>query len=399
MAEKNESHDRHSSAKEYAMAFLCVQSIQSRSLRNVLYAAFALTFAIPLLIYFSIAVRFDILDEPDTKLSFAGILLFSLFGFILLRKMVDHIIGISREASNIERLGEEAASGEHNELKKIAETFHKLIARLEESTFNLGRRVAELASLKELTDICSHSADIHLLASDILEKLMSTTDAGSGIFLTTRNEGKSLILETVRGIDETFIPSREMETGSTLFGHSLGENRVLMGNDPRLIPGYNPETDHFFSGPYIVKAITARGKTIGILGLFRNDGARPFGSPELDYISTALCQIAFAFENAELIHELKESLNHLKAVQGKLLHLERVAAVHEIVVSLSDKINNPLTVIQGHAELLKRNPEGLGEKITQSVDSILESCARCAEIMHGLRLIQIPLMSDSHELL
>jgi signal transduction histidine kinase len=218
---------------------------------------------------------------------------------------------------------------------------------------------------------------------------MITTDAGSGVFLSVVNEGRRLALKAVRGIDESQLSFHDMEAEATLFGRFPGENRVLMGNDPTQLPGYNPEFDRFFSGPFIIKAIAARGRTIGVLGLFRNNSTRPFASPELDYISTALGQVAFAFDNAQLIHELKESLANLKEVQAKLIYYERVAAVHEIVVSLSDKINNPLTVIQGHAELLKRHYGDTEEKSSQSVNSILESCARCADIMRRLRSIEV----------
>ncbi len=377
------------------MAPLFTKSLNARSIRNVLNASFGLMFAIPLLIFFYNVVRFSLLDHLIIKVSFAGILIFSLLGFIILRKMTDRIaeICIETERFSLEKGVIEkdiAGQGEQNELKQIAEVFQKLVARFEESAASLGKRVSELASLKELADISSKAADFNQLSGIVLEKLMITTGAESGIMLSTADEGRKLVVEAVRRINESLIPHRELAVEQTAFGRILGENKVFVGDDFSQAPGFNREFDSVFSGPFLAKAITARGSTIGILGLSRGKHGKSFGNPELDYISTALGQIAFAFDNAELIRELKASYEELKETQGKLIQYERVAAIHQTVVTLSDKINSPLTVIQGHAELMRRNASDSDERTARSLDAILESCGRCAEIMRKLYAIRKP---------
>ena len=367
-----------------------IQPLEARSLRHTLNTVFALTFAIPALIFFYNAMRFALMDETIVMLSFAGILAFALFGFIIMRRTTDRIAALSRVAEHtISDPERESASG-CNELRTITETFQKLISRLEENTVELGRRVAEIASLKELTDISTKAIDFRLLSGVVTEKLMVTTDAESGVMFSAADDGKTLTVETVRGIDGCCISHETIDTGSTAFGAALRGNGPLMGADLSGEPGFNPPVDGVFSGPFIAKSITARGKTIGVLGLFRGKSKKAFGDPDRDYILTALGQIAFAFDNAELIRELKQSCDKLKAAQEKLIELERVTAIQETAVTISDRINNPLTVIKGHAELIRRTHPDLDPDIMVSLDSILKSCASCIAVMRKLHAIEKP---------
>jgi len=112
----------------------------------------------------------------------------------------------------------------------------------------------------------------------------------------------------------------------------------------------------------------------------------------LEYISTALGQIAFALDNAQLIRELKDSYDELEKVQQKLITHERAAAINQTVVTLNDKINNPLTVIQGHVELIQENFSIDDEKFDQSLELIQKSIQKCKKIMSKLQKIREPVV-------
>jgi len=51
------------------------------------------------------------------------------------------------------------------------------------------------------------------------------------------------------------------------------------------------------------------------------------------YISTVLGQIAFALDNAQLIHQLKDSYNELKEMQQKLITYEKTEAINQEVIT------------------------------------------------------------------
>ena len=279
--------------------------IATRSLRNILNAAFALIFTVPLLIFFFNALYFDLISQPIIQLSFAGFLFSSLLGFILLRRIVDRIIQLSVEAVNISDTTN-INLREQNELKNIVNSFHILTDRLEVSTLNLNKRVSELKALKEITDISSSVTDFRQLFDIVLEKLLITTDSESGMILSITSDGKKMNIETVRGVDKSLLTVRDVDVKSTVSFQALEGKKFFISEDPSHEQGFNPSIDGIFNGPFLAKAITARGKEIGVLNLSRKKNGKQFGDQELNYISTVLGQIDFAFNNAQLILELKE---------------------------------------------------------------------------------------------
>ena len=223
---------------------------------------------------------------------------------------------------------------------------------------------------------------------------MVTTHTVSGMMLSTEDTTGILVIEAARGIDESLIPKKELDARATISGRILGMNKVLATEDLTCEEGYNPEVDRMFEGPFIATAIHTRGKAIGVLALSRGKSGQPFEEAEVDYLTTALGQIAFAFDNAQLIRDLRKSYAKLKEMQEKLIIFERESAIHQTVVTLSDKINNPLTIIRGHAELLMQQYTDVDERIKRPIEAILESCERCGVIMSQLRCIREPSLAD-----
>lgn len=374
--------------------FKIVKSIENESIRKVLFIAFALIFALPLLIFFLVVDHYNLLHERLVQISIAQFLIFSLLGFILLRHITDEIISFSNSVKKLTQdTSIEEIPDEYNELKTISETFQKLVEKFEENTVSLGKRISELSALFELTVITSKISDINELFEIVLEKLMLTTNSHYSMMLSISNEGKKMKIEATRGIDRSLIPENEIDVNETIFDRILKEDEILICDDPALEPGFNKPFDTLFEGgPCIVKAIKARGKNIAVLILSRGVNGKSFKDIELDYISTALGQIAFALDNAQLIRELKDSYDKLKEMQQKLINYEKVAAINQTVVTLNDKINNPLTVIQGHVELIRNNFSTDDEKFKHSLDLIEESIQKCTEIMAKLRNIREPVV-------
>ncbi len=383
--------------------FDIIRSIENESIRKILFIIFALIFAIPLMIFFFVVNHYDLLQERIIHISFAGYLIFSLLGLILFRHITDKIISFANKAKEITQdATSKVIPGEISELKTITETFQNLIATLNENTETLGKRISELSALHELTEMTSKISDFGALFEIVLEKLIATTDSHSGMMLSILNNGNKMRVEASMGITRQLIPENEIDVNETIFGRALkqsvlrsdttkDENDFIVFDNPADEPDFNKPFDSIFqSGPCIAKAIKARGKVIAVLILSRGENGESYKDIELDYISTALGQSAFALSNAELIRELKNSYDELKEMQQKLIIYERVTAINQTVVTLNDEINNPLTIIQGNVELIRKNFDISNEKFTQSLDIIEKSVQRCNTIMTKLRKIREP---------
>ena len=146
--------------------------------------------------------------------------------------------------------------------------------------------------------------------------------------LSILNNDNKMRVEATIGITRVLIPKNEIDANETIFSRALKQNDFIVFDNPADEPDYNEPFDSIFhSGPCIAKAIKARGKVIAVLILSRGENGESFKDIELDYISTALEQSAFAFDNAELIRELKNSNDELKEMQQKLINQERESVV------------------------------------------------------------------------
>ncbi|HDY88921.1 MAG TPA: hypothetical protein ENH82_12515 [bacterium] len=369
-----------------------IKSIENESIRNILFMAFALFFTLPFLIFFFIVNYYDLLDEKVIQFSIALSLAFSLLGLILIRYMTNQIISFSNKAKKITSdTTKEYSLNEKTKLKSLADTFRNLVTKLKDNTIKLDKRIFESSALRELTVITSRISDFNELLEIVLEKLMYTTDSSSGMMLSISDDGDKMKVEAARGIDKGLIPEKEIDIDSAIADRVLKENNFLVCDDPAHEPIFNKQFEGIFTGePIIVKAIKARSKNIAVLILSRGKDGSTYKDSDMDYILTALGQIAFAVDNAQLIRELKNSYDELKEMQQKLVNYERVAAIHETVVTLNDKINNPLTIIQRHAELMRQNFSNDDINIGQSLDAIESAVKRCNEIMTKLKNISEP---------
>jgi hypothetical protein len=368
-----------------------LKSLETQSLRSIIMVAFALLFAIPLLIFFYIAVHFDLLAKPIVQVSLAGYLSFSLFGFALIRQTVDRVIALADEATTIsESQSFHSLGPEHNELKKIATTFHTLVARMEENTYYLDKRIRELDSLRDITETSAKISDLKLLFGVILEKLVTATDSKAGMILSLTREGTHLKLEASLGLSEEDFGD-PVPVENCLAGAVLSENRTLVSDDPTKEAGYFPRYDFILgSHPLVAKPIKARGKSIGVLVLSRGASGSTFSEFEVEYLSTVLVHTGFAFDNAQLIRDMNNTYIELKEMHQKLVEYERLAAVNQTVVTLSDSINNPLTVIRGHLDLIQQTLDIDDEKLTRSLDLIGKAVVTCEQSMKKLRDIPRP---------
>jgi len=292
-------------------------AFKSQSLRKILFVSFALLFTLPLLIFFYNVEYYHLLNEIRTQVSFIIILCFSLAGFVILRQIVDQVIALSTKSEEVvSKAGVGIFEKDQNELVNLASSFEKLLTKLEDNTTNLEKRVAELSSLHELTHICSKKIDMKQLLEAVLEKLMIVTDSTAGMMLSVSEDRKCLHVKVVRGIEEHMIRHHEIEAGKTISGSVLIGSKVIISENIADEPEYNPEVDNIFEGPFIAKALSARGKVVGVLNLARNRDTAPYLDENINYINTALGQISYAFDNAQLIAELKNVVSEIKTLRG-----------------------------------------------------------------------------------
>ena len=117
-------------------------SLEKQGLYHKLSVIFGLFFLVPIGGFMYFALKYDILSDEYIPIYFMTFLLFSFFGFILLRKMFDEIARISRDIS--QTIATELSSSQtpqaENELKGIVNSFQTLERGLRDSFRSLEKR-------------------------------------------------------------------------------------------------------------------------------------------------------------------------------------------------------------------------------------------------------------------
>lgn len=103
---------------------------------------------------------------------------------------------------------------------------------------------------------------------------------------------------------------------------------------------------------------------------------------EIELLETLLKEAGIALQNARLYADLERQLDELRRTQDQLTRSAKLAAVGELAAGIAHEVNNPLTIIIGHAHLLGRRAELAG--VQPAIEAIEAQAARAANMVRGM---------------
>lgn len=131
--------------------------------------------------------------------------------------------------------------------------------------------------------------------------------------------------------------------------------------------------------PSVHAPLVDQNKVIGLLAVWGGD-LRP---EDLPAFTAFAGQLATAIANARLQEALRQQMVELSRVQLQLLQSVRLAAVGEIAAHVAHEINNPLTSVLGHLDLVLDDlPADAPER--ESVVIAQREAARIAQVVKAL---------------
>lgn len=150
--------------------------------------------------------------------------------------------------------------------------------------------------------------------------------------------------------------------------------------DERWVPRQVPDGEGIVS--YLGVPLQVEGRTIGVIDVSTRT-ERLFTDEEINFFNTLASHAAVAIENARLYEQTRAQLEQLRSTQDRLVESERRAAIGELVAGLAHEINNPLTAIMGHSQLLLETvPEGpSAESWREELDIVSVAAQRIAHIV------------------
>jgi two-component system, NtrC family, sensor kinase len=269
----------------------------------------------------------------------------------------------------------------------------RLLNELRARTEDLGRSVAELRALGEVSHAVNSTLDLETVLSTIVAKAvqLSSTEAGA-IYVFSKLRQKFRLRATY-GMSEDMI--------AALGKHSVGLGESYIGaashsGAPVQVPDLQSEPasairDIVMGSGYralVVVPLLRPGRVVGALVVRRKEPGL-FPSSTIDLLQTFAAQSVLAIQNARLFEdveartrELAKSLEELRAAQERLIQTEKLASLGQLTAGIAHEIKNPLNFVNNFAALSIELIEELKDAI-RSAPPDEEQTAELMELLAG----------------
>ncbi|MBA4396011.1 MAG: hypothetical protein C0394_01275 [Syntrophus sp. (in: bacteria)] len=295
-------------------------SVENQGLHYKLSIIFSLFFLAPVAGFMYFAVKYDILNDRHIPIYFIALLIFSLFGLIMLRKLFDEVIRISKSISQtvVDESSPSQTPQTGDELKGIVHSFQTIERELRDSFRHLEKKTSDISTLRELSDLCFMTFNTQDLLYITLERALRLTDADIGsVMILEKPKRDTFVIEAGIGLGD--IAPKGMRIG---FADSIAKHAVI-NKAPLLVEDI--ETDMRFgrhSRPqYAIKSficlpLKTINDVIGVVTLSRRKAGTPFTQEDVDVLVPLLSNAAFTFDNLRLSKESEDRSSQFKAMEN-----------------------------------------------------------------------------------
>ncbi len=198
-----------------------------------------------------------------------------------------------------------------DEIGELASTFNQMADSLQQSVFNLQRRVSELWTLYNMTLTVSATQDEEEIFKELLDRAMEALGTDSGTFMVLDGETAHLGLVLSRGLIKETVEGMRLVLGEGIAGKVAAEAKMLAVLDAEKEysrESYGGQVKSILSVPLI-----ARGKVVGVLNLHTSK-IHEFSEDDKRVISLMTERASAAVEKVLLLKHLAEEKSRIESI-------------------------------------------------------------------------------------
>ncbi len=317
-------------------------TMKNQNLYYKLKIIFGLFFIFPILGFLYFGIKYDILNDEYTLLYLLGILVFSYFGYTMLRKLFDEIGNLSKTISEggVSSLENEKHRSGTNELHSIIQSFNAIENQFKTSSMELTQRASEIATLKELSELCYITFDPKEILYILLERSLSLTgsDVGSVMILEEADTKKFIVRATI-GHGEQVQIGDEVD-----FEKSIAKYAVI-NKSPLVVKDIEKDTrfgranlSHYGTKSFICMPIKTSHAIVGVLTISRRESDRQYELKDVEILTPLLSNAAFTYENIRLVRENEQFAKYPKSVEKVFKVLNSSIQDRELLAAILNEL-------------------------------------------------------------
>lgn len=338
-------------------------AFKNKDLHYRLTIIFGLFFLFPVLGFVIFGIRYELMNDEYVLLFFLGILIFSLLGYTMLRKLFGEIADISKNISqkSIEQLGGELQTGT-DEIRNIVQSFNAIENQFSKTFQQLQKKSSEISILKELSELCYVTFDPTEILYVTLERSLVLTDSDIGSVMILEQDRNSFIVKATIGTGEYIKIDDRVDFNTSIAKYAvINKSPVVVEDvekDTRFGRANRPQ---YASKSFVCMPIKTSKNIIGVLTISRRKEDKIYSQDDVEILTPLLSNAAFTYENIRLLKDNEKGESLLKVVEkiynvinssfrnSELLH----AIINEIQVFVPFSIAMVITRVENVSDQIK----------------------------------------------
>ncbi len=283
---------------------------------NIIFGLFTI---LPVAGFVYFGIKYGFLHDKFIRPFLVGILIYSLVGFTVLRKIFDKITNISKELSRkvASDLPGVPFQDDGDEIGNIVVSFETIEAHYKEANSQLETKAQLLSLLKELAELCYITRDPNEILYFTLERALKMVDADVGSILILDNkEPKKFVMQASIGHGDRVKMGDEVD-----FETSIAKYAVI-NKSPLVVEDIEKETrigrtnrEHYSTKSFICVPLKAINDIVGVLSISCKKVDRTFSKEDADVLAPLLTIASFTYENLLYQKEAFKTVQRQRAIE------------------------------------------------------------------------------------